>query len=104
MIIYAALGENQRQYLDVSQLHPLDDSLLGVPALSANRHAHGILYVHTSVGASTTRNLTQNDNHRFYTQTIAKILAAAPADKEIEFLIFGINYLDTIRHCLHTSR
>ncbi len=49
MIIWAALGVNQLKYHSVSQLHPLDDQVLGVPALSANRHTRGIVYVRAYV-------------------------------------------------------
>jgi hypothetical protein len=75
MIICAALGANRRKYHGVSQLHPLDDYVLGVPALLANGHAHGILYVRTTAGSNTMRNHTRNNKYRFYPQTIAEILA-----------------------------
>jgi hypothetical protein len=83
MIICAALGVNRRKYHGVSQLHPLDDKVLEVPALLTNGHAHGILYVRTSAGSSTIRNHTRNNKYRFYPQTIAEILAMARAHKEI---------------------
>ncbi len=83
MIICAALGANRRKYHGVSQLHPLDDWVLGVPALLANGHAQGILYVRTSAGSSTMRNHTRSDKYRFYPQTIAEILAMARTHKEI---------------------
>jgi hypothetical protein len=83
MIIWAALGANQWKYHGVRQLHPLDDWFLRVPALLANGHAHGILYVRTSAGTSTMSYRTRNDNYQFYPQTIAKILAAAPADRDM---------------------
>ncbi len=90
MIICAALGVDRRQYHSVSQLHPLDEQVLGVPALLANGHAHGMLYVCTCIGASTMRNGKKNNNYLFYPQTIAKYLATAPANKEIRVLRYWV--------------
>jgi hypothetical protein len=47
MIIWDALGANQHKHHGVSQLHPLDDYVLGVPVWSANGHTHGTVYVRT---------------------------------------------------------
>jgi hypothetical protein len=47
MIIWAALGANWLKY--VSQVRPLDDWVLGVPAFLANGHARGTVYVRTYV-------------------------------------------------------
>ncbi len=83
MIICAALGANWCKYHNVSQLHPLDDYVLGVPALLANGHAHGTLYECTCIGTSTMRNLKRNNKYLFYPQTMAEYLARAPANKKI---------------------
>ncbi len=49
MIICMALGANWQKYQGVTQLHPLDDKVLGVPLFLANRYARGSVNVCTYV-------------------------------------------------------
>ncbi len=50
IIICAALGENQRKYHCVSQLHPLDNQVLRVSAFLVNGQAHITVYICTYMG------------------------------------------------------
>ncbi len=98
MIIWAALGANWWKYHGVSQLHPLDDKVLGVPAFPANGHAHGTVYVCTYVQTQYTRKNTRNDRYPFHAQTVDKI-SSWPIKRYDTYIISYVQ----MKHCLHSA-